>query len=92
MLNITPKIKLYKKRFGAQNKELPLSLFGHKKVTFGVKWFFKILKEKKRGVKPSIITDLIFESLNNKGGVIELKKRTYATALRNKFLLSLIKR
>jgi len=92
MLNITPKILLYKKRFGAVKKEIPMPLYGRKKITYAIKSIFKVIKEKHKSVKAKDLAELIFDSFNNRGAVISLKKNTYAIALRNKFLLELIKR
>jgi len=92
MLNITPKLLFYKKSFGALKKEIPMPLYGKKRITYAIKWIFKAVKEKNRCVKANSLAELIFDSFNNKGDIITLKKKTYAIALNNKYLLELIKK
>jgi ribosomal protein S7 len=92
MLNLTPKIILYKRRFGAQKREIPKPLYGNKRITYAVKSVFKFLKGKKGCIKPLDLANIILDSYNKKGEVYLLKKNMYNLALRNKFLLQMIRR
>jgi len=92
LLNITPKLILYKKRFGAQKKEIPMPIFIYKGVSIAVKSVFKNLKAKKGSIKVIDLVNQLLDALAKKGDIYTLIKKKYEVALRNRYLLKLIKR
>jgi ribosomal protein S7 len=92
MSNLTPLIDFYKKRFGAQKKEIPKPLYGRKRFAFALKLLFQCLKQKFGTLKAKDLVNVIIESSQNKGFVISKKKSMYVLAIRNKYLLQMIKR
>jgi len=74
MMMITPNIYLLPLKLGGRSVGVPLPITEKKKVTMGVKFLIKLLRDKNHVLSINSVVDLLVSSLYGKGFAIERKQ------------------
>lgn len=87
MMRVTPNIYLLPLRLGGRSVGVPLPITEKKKVTLGVRFVIKLLRDKGGHLSVNSIVDILVASLYGRGPAIERKQAVYKTGSLNRHLL-----
>jgi len=87
MMRATPNIYLLPLKLGGRSVGVPLPITEKKKVSLGVKFVVKLLRDKSDSLSIQSIVDVLVASIYGKGPAIERKHTVYKTGSLNRHLL-----
>jgi len=86
-MNITPQVFLRTFKLGSVRYGIGMPISERKKISFAIKWSVKLLKDKYGGVTINNLSDLIINSLYNRGESYKLKIEVHRLAKINRFFI-----
>jgi len=87
MMMVTPNIYLLPLKLGGRSVGVPLPISEKKKISLGVKFIIKLLKEKFNTLSIKLLVDTLVNSIYAKGHAIERKLNVYKIGSQNRHLL-----
>jgi len=87
MMRVTPNIYLLPLKLGGRSVGVPLPITEKNKVTMGVKFVIKLLRDKSDSLSINAVVDLLVAAIYGKGPAIERKQAVYKTGSLNRHLL-----
>jgi len=87
MMMVTPNVYLLPLKLGGRSVGVPLPISEKKKISLGVKFIVKVLKEKFSKLSIKLLVDTLVISIYGKGPSIERKISLYKTSSQNRHLL-----
>lgn len=88
MMMVTPHIVLLPLRMGGRTVGVPMPITEKKKVTVGVKFVIKMLKERSNSVSVKSLVDTLVSSIYGQGPSVERKNNVHKTGGQNRHLLA----
>jgi len=76
LMIVTPNIYLLPLKLGGRSVGVPLPISEKKKISLGVKFIIKLLKEKFSKLSAKLLVDTLVTSIYGKGPSIEKKKKS----------------
>ncbi len=86
LMKVTPNIILMPIKLGGSSYGIPMPITESKRITFGIKWILKLLKDKNYFLSSKSIADILIASLYNKGFAIDKKHSLYRISSLNRHL------
>jgi len=87
LMSVTPNIYLLPLKLGGRSVGVPLPISEKKKISLGVKFIIKLLRDKHGSLSAKLIVDTLVSSAYGKGPAIERKLGLYKTSNQNRHLL-----
>lgn len=87
MMMVTPNVYLLPLKLGGRSVGVPMPISEKKKITMGVKFIIKLLKERAVNLSVKSLVDLLVSSIYGQGPAIEKKFNVYKTGSSNRHLL-----
>jgi small subunit ribosomal protein S7 len=92
MMMVTPNIFLLPIRLGGRSLGVPMPITEKKKVTLGVRFVIKLLKDRSINLSLSNVVDSLISSIYGKGLSVERKLSVYKLGSQNRHLLNILKK
>jgi small subunit ribosomal protein S7 len=87
MMMITPNIYLLPLKLGGRSVGVPMPITEKKKVTMGVRFILKLLRERAVSLSVKSVVDTLVSSIYGRGLAIERKQSIYKNGIINRHLL-----
>jgi len=91
MLKITPQLLLFPYKVGTSFNQIAMPIGIKKQIIFSTKWVIKLLRDKEKRITLSNISNILLDSLENRGLSIEKKYDNYFIAEKNHYLIKYFK-
>jgi len=87
LMMVTPNVYLLPIKLGGRSVGVPMPISEKKKITLGVKFVIKLLKERSVSLSVKLLVDLLISSVYGQGPAVERKIALYKAGNQNRHLL-----
>lgn len=91
LMRITPNMLTVRMRFGGMTQEVPVPISEERRISFGVKWVIKLLKDKQQRLSVDTIVNLLLSTIYGKSPALTKKLQLHAKGVQNRHLIRFLK-